>query len=337
MAPSVLAAFNRGGTIGVEYLGVVFSSILYGVSCLQMFQYFRSEKARSDVWWIKAMVVILFAFDTTHEAFVIHVSYHYLITNYDDPEALLKNIWSIPFSVTIHAIIAFVTNCFFVYRIWKLSANKFVSAFCVSDTSTASLPAHLNLASQSATGVAGLVSSLVFTIQFYLVQDLVEAITTLKFFQSTGILSVSLSAAAGVLRSATLTFYLHTNRTGFRHSNDVITKLSMLVLGTGTVTTLFLIAELISYVAAPDLLYVLLFEFVTSKLYVNSVLTCLNMREHIRNLSDHGVNSIHLSRIRHEGSKHERQQVVNLSSSPMQSNPVDPSIKFQNSYSSSDA
>ncbi|KAI0047431.1 hypothetical protein FA95DRAFT_1606126 [Auriscalpium vulgare] len=315
MASPVLAGFNRGGTIGVEYLGVVFSSILYGVSCLQTFQYSRSVKARSDVWWIKAMVLILFTLDTIHEAFLIHIPYHYLITHYDEPESLLKDIWSIPFSVIIHSLIAFITNSFFVYRIWKLSVNKLVSAFC------------------SASVVAAVAGALVYTVRFSLVQDIVKAEITLK---SMGIVAISLTAAASVVISATMAYYLHANRTGFRHSDDVITKLTVLVVSTGSVTTFFSIVELISYVVAPDLLYVLMFEFIIGKLHVNSVLTCLNMRDLIRNLGDsNGISSIHLSRIRHESSaaapKHERQQVVDLS--PLvQSNVVDNSVKFHVSY-----
>ncbi|KAI0040066.1 hypothetical protein FA95DRAFT_928202 [Auriscalpium vulgare] len=314
---AAVPSFNRGGTIGVEYFGVIFSTILYGVTCIQTFHYFRSVKAGSDVWWIRAMVITLFVLDTTHEAFLIHVPYHYLITHYGDPEALLKNIWTIPFSIVISSSVAFVTNSFFVYRIWKLSSSKVVSAFCFVGA------------------VAELAGSLVYNARLYLNEDMVKAEVSLK---ATGLIAISIAAASNVVISATMIFYLHGSRTGVRRSDSVITKLIVLVVSTGTATTVFLFADLISYFIAPDLLYVLMFEFMIGKLYVNSVLTCLNMRDYVNNtLSDKSANAVHLPRIDHGSSqgssapKSECQQILNLSPS-MQANPGDSGVKFE-SYS----
>ncbi|KAI0042898.1 hypothetical protein FA95DRAFT_1609817 [Auriscalpium vulgare] len=308
-----IPSFNRGGTIGVEYLGVIFSTILYGVTCIQTFHYFRSVKARSDIWWIKAMVLVLFVFDTAHEALIIHIPYHYLINHYGDPEALLRNVWSIPFSLIIHAIIAFVTNCFFVHRIWKLSSNKLVSFLCFAGA------------------VADLVEILVYCILFYLKTDLLDALVNLE---AMGVVSIASGVAVNTATSVAMIYYLHASRTGVRRSDSIITKLIFLVVGTGSATTVALCASLITYTVAPHLSYMMFSEPLTAKLYVNSVLTCLNLRDHIKNtLSDKSANSIHLSRIGHGPSvpTSERAQILDLSPS-MQTNSVESGGKLQKFY-----
>ncbi|TBU47723.1 hypothetical protein BD309DRAFT_855387 [Dichomitus squalens] len=52
----LLAQINKGGTIGVGYLGVVASSMVYGVTCIQTFQYYRSERAKTDGFWLHGIV-----------------------------------------------------------------------------------------------------------------------------------------------------------------------------------------------------------------------------------------------------------------------------------------
>ncbi|KAI0042900.1 hypothetical protein FA95DRAFT_1682238 [Auriscalpium vulgare] len=312
---AAVPSFNRGGTIGVEYLSVVLSSILYGVTCIQTFHYFRSARARSDVWWIKPMVLALLTFDTIHEAFVIHVPYHYLVTHYGEPEVLLENVWSMPFTIGVTAAITFITNSFFVYRIWKLGSNASVSLFC-----------FVGAVSESA-GI------LTYCFKFYLKKNLLDAEESLK---TTGLVVISVAVAANLVISATMIFYLNASRTGLRRSDSVITKLIVLVISTGTSTTVAYIADLIAYIAAPDLLYVLLFKFMIAKLSVNSTLTSLNLREHINNmLMDNSANSIHLSKIGDDSSSapiSERAQVLNLSPS-MKTGPIEFRDKLQVSYS----
>ncbi|KAI0759696.1 hypothetical protein BD413DRAFT_722215 [Trametes elegans] len=48
MAALILSKISLGGTLGVMFLGVCVSSMLYGVTCLQTFMYYRSTKGKSD-------------------------------------------------------------------------------------------------------------------------------------------------------------------------------------------------------------------------------------------------------------------------------------------------
>ncbi|TBU39975.1 hypothetical protein BD309DRAFT_378812 [Dichomitus squalens] len=100
-AALVLSKINRGGTIGVVKIGVAFSAMVYGVTCIGTFQYYRSAKSREDSWFIKTLVPMLWFLDSLHQALVMHIAYFYLVTNYANPMALLEAVWSIPSTIIV--------------------------------------------------------------------------------------------------------------------------------------------------------------------------------------------------------------------------------------------
>ncbi|TFY78349.1 hypothetical protein EWM64_g5659 [Hericium alpestre] len=92
--------FALGPTFGVAYVGITFSAILYGITCLQTFIYFHS--AHKDGWAIRILVVLSLIVDTIHQAFLIHSGYFYLISNYANPTALVTAVWSIVSAVFLN-------------------------------------------------------------------------------------------------------------------------------------------------------------------------------------------------------------------------------------------
>ncbi|KAM5543564.1 hypothetical protein V8D89_002815 [Ganoderma adspersum] len=193
--------FNRGGTIGVGYLGVVFTSVIYGITCIQSFQYYRSPRAKTDIALIKYLVLTIWILDTIQEAFAVHVFYFFLVYNFDNPSGILVTVWSIPAIVNV---VRLVTNLYYPIRL-----------FCALD-----------------------------------VEDIVMEVR-LKPFGSAG-------------------------------SGDMLSRLILLTVATGTLSTLVTTADLIAYLASPDTLYVLFFNLLLAKLDANALLTSLNSRQFIR-------------------------------------------------------
>ncbi|KAI8969879.1 hypothetical protein BD414DRAFT_540897 [Trametes punicea] len=272
----ILSQIKLGPTIGVAYLGVAISSAIYGVTCIQTFQYFRSPKSITDMLFLKLIVIALWVLDSAHQAIIISILYHYLITNYANPAALLEAVWSIGTEIIVNAAIAFAVETFFVMRIWKLSRNTWVTSACMLFT------------------VAHLTMNLVFPIRTFFYPGLVEAETKLK---STGSSGLGVAVLADVSISVAMVWYLRQGRTGLRKSDDMIGRLIKLTITTGSLTTTFVIANLIAYLAAPAELYTLFFNFMLGKLYINSLLTSLNSRTYVRGGSEGTtqVNSIPLS------------------------------------------
>ncbi|KAI0045641.1 hypothetical protein FA95DRAFT_1607555 [Auriscalpium vulgare] len=265
-------------TLATQYLGVAIASMLYGVTCIQTFHYYRSNKGRSDRWMLKAIVAALLILDSTHQALILHVVYYYIVTNYGDPFALLNNLWSIATSILISALIASLVQSYLILRIWRLSKNKYIVAGC-----GALMLGYLS------TTLAYAIKELTFT--YVLVAE-----SKLKPIATVGL---CMSVATDVSIAVALSYYLHKSRTGFRRSDDVLTKLIISAVTTGALTTLVVIADLAAYLAAPNDTYVLCINFSTGKLYANCLLTSLNSRDYFSGaLSDgSGVNSLPLSKV----------------------------------------
>lgn len=293
-AALILASIDKGSTIGVVYLGVAISSMVYGVTCIQTFQYYRSAKAKVDMSFLRVIVGLLWLLDTIHQALIIMIPYFYLITNYANPFALLRTYWAIPTEIILNAVIALTVESFFVMRIWRLSKNQFVTAACFVFT------------------IAHLTMNLIFPIRVFFYPVLVEAETKLKSTASSGL---GVAAVADVSISAAMVWYLHKGKTGMRRSDDMIGRLIGMTVTTGSLTTLFVIANLVAYQAAPNALYNLFFNFMLGKLYINSLLTSLNSRTYVRGGNDTSVNvnSVPLSTFQAERVGHSASYATNES------------------------
>ncbi|KAF8266655.1 hypothetical protein EI94DRAFT_167849 [Lactarius quietus] len=73
------ALLNR--LLGAFFIGVVASSILYGVTLLQVYLYF-TEHASKDGVFLKSFVAMLMVLDSIHLAFLCHGLYIAAVTNF---------------------------------------------------------------------------------------------------------------------------------------------------------------------------------------------------------------------------------------------------------------
>ncbi|KAI0328048.1 hypothetical protein GY45DRAFT_1034296 [Cubamyces sp. BRFM 1775] len=260
MENSPLSSTSIWDTLGVTFLAVCVSSMLYGVTCLQTFYYYRSARAKTDGRMLYVLVAALFGLDSAHQIVVIHVVYTYLVLGFADPSKVTMIIWSLPTEIILSAILAVVLNGFLTFRVWKLSRRVDFTAISIL----------LSLANFAAI--------LSFAIRGSRYTDIFAAEIDLR---SHGTTAFFLSVVVEVMISSTLVYYVYSRRTGLQRSNDIITKLIVLTVTTGMLTALCHVAEAVSYVAAPDQFYVLFFNFVVGKLYANCLLSSLNSREFV--------------------------------------------------------
>ncbi|KAJ3553310.1 hypothetical protein NM688_g3685 [Phlebia brevispora] len=237
-----------------------------------------SWKRQSDRWFIQCLVVIHWTLDSTHQAFVLYSMYYVLVQNYGNPSEFLTVDWSIQATLFMNVVNAFILQSFLVYRIWRLCRNIWLTGICAALT------------------LAHFVVSLRLPIEGFIIYSAYDLETKLKWVGTTGL---SISLAANVFISSAMAFCLRQQRTGFRKSDHIITKLVILTLTTGALPSSFELAELIAYNVAPTSWYDLFFSFTKSKLYVLSLLAILNMRALISNDSNNivpdQINSIPLT------------------------------------------
>ncbi|KAF9499092.1 hypothetical protein BDN71DRAFT_1503467 [Pleurotus eryngii] len=260
-------------SMGAAFIGCVLASALYGVSTIQTFYYYNNYSR--DPIHIRALVLAVWIFDTTHQALISHTVYHYVVSNYFNPPALMNMVWSILVEVLFNGFIGFIVQGYLTYRIWRLS-NKKIWVICLIGPFV----------------LAELVCSVVFTImglQMKTFTDLAE----LKGLSMT----VNIIAAVGDLFiSICLVYMLYHRRTGFKRTNTVISRLIIFTINTGSLTTLFAIASLVSILVWDDTLIYVTFFFCIGRLYANTFLATLNARSILRSVGqEDDVNTFHLS------------------------------------------
>jgi hypothetical protein len=82
-------------TLGALLIGMILSSIIYGVTWLQVYHYYNSHCSR-DRWPLRTFVAFLMLVDTANVAFVIHATYFIGVTNFGDYRASQFVPWSLP-------------------------------------------------------------------------------------------------------------------------------------------------------------------------------------------------------------------------------------------------
>lgn len=258
--------------LGPLLIGGLVSAMLYGISCLQTYNYFW--RGAGDGKYLKTFVAALWCIDTFEVFLNGHVMYWYFVTNFVNPLALLVPVWSIVLHVSVTAISNFLVRIMFTWRVWRMSNGNWLLSgiiFCVSTTDFA--------------------CSLAITVKAWSTTFIgLESLSTLFYIDFAAIL------VADSLIALSLCYFLHRSRTGIKKTDSLITVLIMYTINTGLLTAIDAIAGLVLYAIMPDNLIYVAFYLQLSKLYLNAYLATLNAREGLRGRTDEVV-SIHLSEL----------------------------------------
>jgi len=248
-------------TYGALFVAVIVAAELHGVSCLQALYYFTHQK---DSWAFKSLVAVVMIFDTVHQAMISYSLYNYLVTNFNNPLALLYITKVIQVEVFINGFTALFVQGFMTWRLWRLSARNLYLT----------IPVALLVLGEF--GVVLAYTSLSFSLKLRAFTD-VERIRSI-------LMAINVLAAAGdILIAVILCCLLHRMRTDFQKSNTLINRLIVFTVNTGVITSMFAMASLISYLAARDSFWFIAFFFCTGRVYTNSLLATLNAREFLNN------------------------------------------------------
>ncbi|CAE6473568.1 unnamed protein product [Rhizoctonia solani] len=250
---------------GATYIGVVVSTLLYGILTLQTYIYWFKyvHDSTFDRWFVLA----LWFMDTIQSICICHLQYHYTITNYANPEALQFNNWSLNFEVGFTAIITFMVQAFFARRAWYFT--KRVGSRFTTTRKTQVLGIIVGILALMALGF-GLGS---FAMTWVLGRFS-------RFIEYRWLVGIWLGAAAlcDVVIVYMLSNALTTQRTGFGRTDALINKLLWYTINTGLLTSLIAIVDLVSFCTMNNLVH-MGFNMILGKLYTNTLLATLNARD----------------------------------------------------------
>jgi hypothetical protein len=282
--PAAMPAFDN--TLGSLLVGGLVAMALWGVTCVQTYTYFsRSFKDRS---YMKLMVAFLLVLDTFDSALNGHILYHYLVSNYLNPLALLVPVWSVIVHVAITSVSNFIIRAMFCLRVFRLSKGNIPVTVWILMLSTADLVIGI------------IITAKAFHIKTFFQLDTVSGLLYANFACGTGG-DLSLALALSIL--------LWRSKTGFKQTDSLIRILMVYTVNTGMIVALDAFMGMVMYAIMPNNFIFLGFYLLLSKLYLNSYLAALNAREDLRDRMDEPV-SIHLSQISHSRGRYDTESTL---------------------------
>jgi len=238
---------------GPIVIGTIFNVLLYGISLTQTFFYISHFK--QDKWFMKTLVLVIFVADTMNTVFDVVYVYDSLILHYDDPAAIANANWVFATDPAMGSLIASMVQIFFAWRVKVITGNIWIMIVL--------------LFGSIVSGLGGVATSIAIGI----VPNFLE----FQRFKAPVIVWLVSSALVDVTITGFLTWHLRKHRTGFTHTDDVLSKIIRLTVQTGLITSIWAVIDLAVFLAVSTGVH-LIFNFPLSKLYSNSLLSSLNAR-----------------------------------------------------------
>ncbi|CAK5263981.1 unnamed protein product [Mycena citricolor] len=265
---------------GPMLIGVFFNMILYGVLVGQMLTYYQLY--RRDSWSMKALVYFLFFVETVNTGFDMAFMYQPLIAQYGEPPLKFPTFFvTEPLCIVrahfisaqqqpvssygsrVQVAVSTPIQLFFAYRIQRLQKSWWIP-----------LAIALLAFSSMAGGIWTAVGIRVFA-TFKNKPKLHNS--ALVWFLS--------SCVADVLITVSLVFSLARRKTGFSGTDTVIDKIIRMTIQTGMITALFSILDVVSFMVLPHAAVNFIWDLALSKLYTNCLMSTLNSRASLNDMS----------------------------------------------------
>ncbi|KAE9396731.1 hypothetical protein BT96DRAFT_1021237 [Gymnopus androsaceus JB14] len=246
-----MAQSNLDNTLGALFIGLILSAILNGGICTVTFSqtwfYFSSQtRERSDPLWLKSMVVVIVTLDVLHQLFTSLWMYDYCVTNFGVAAALDVLPWS-------YYGMAYPTGAVTVI----VQSGPYHSPSLVPSFSM--LPKSL---------------------AFLWLQNCRK-----DWGQPYAILVNALGASCDILIATAMVYYLRQSRSSIKRTNHMLRSITIFTVTTGIVSSVCAIMVLSMAGAYPGTNIELTFYFMLTRLYANSFLATLNVRDHLRESS----------------------------------------------------
>ncbi|KAK0459240.1 uncharacterized protein EV420DRAFT_310485 [Desarmillaria tabescens] len=252
---------NMNIILGVPYIGNLFEAALYGITLMQTFLYFRNQ--RSDPWYFKALVISVLVLDTTNLIMSANALYYYMISNYMNPASLQIPVWNLFGLIYVTTIIGLLVRSFFAMRIYILSKrNKILTGFFIALIFEVFAGGMIN-------ATLGLVNGKSFHV--FIEKDL--------WIMYLALVSIT---TADVSIAIALCWLLRANRTGFKKTDSMVKTLMIYSINAGALSAVTATTTLITFALFPTSLIYLGVFLSLGKLYTNSLLASLNVRDSVR-------------------------------------------------------
>ncbi|KAK7453310.1 hypothetical protein VKT23_011985 [Stygiomarasmius scandens] len=228
---------------------------------ISAYRYFHPNGTRTrDSKTLRALVATVVVVDTLNLIIACIDTYEFSITHYGDPSYLLKQYWRTPAWVSSGQFIAAVVQGFLAYRYIRLSRDWYGGTILMILVFIA---------------LGGGIACSVLVVKW---SDLSQRPLLDKPVK----VWIITDAVTDVAIAFAMVCKLWGQRSVFKDTNSMIYRLIANSIQSGTVTALFALAALISYLAKPASNDPVLFYWILSRLYVITLLFTLNVRDQMK-------------------------------------------------------
>ncbi|KAI0247792.1 hypothetical protein BJV78DRAFT_892490 [Lactifluus subvellereus] len=247
--------------LGAFLIGVILSSILYGITWLQVYLYYTKHSSR-DRTFLKYFVAVLTALDTLHLVLLCHGLYIVVVTNFGNYLADLHAPWSLVIQCIVGVSVTTCIQQFYAVRIYQLSHRRNIRvplAICVISTTEFAF-------------------SIVFAVKSLQNGFYADNTPSIPY----GATVLGLEVVCGVFITVSMVYYILQQRSGIKRNNQVLNLVILYIINSGALNLVFATACLVTYLIFPKTLIYAPFFFILIRLYPCSFLTILNSRVNVR-------------------------------------------------------
>ncbi|KAF8257346.1 hypothetical protein EI94DRAFT_1759082 [Lactarius quietus] len=260
---SMPALIPVDNTLGALLIGTILSSIIYGVTLLQVYSYYSNHCSR-DQWPLKCFVAFLTLVDSVNLAFIVYTSYYIGVTNFGDYRSIEFVPWSLP-AISLSGIVLDVSvQHFYAYRIYRLRRDSLY------------LPAAISAISLTEFG-------LVIVFSTKVLQHLHEP---RSLYQGFSIAALSCKGLCDVLITVGMVYTILSNHTQFKRTNNVLNLLAIYAINCGALNLVCAISCVTLLAKYRNALTYTPTFFIMIQLYVCAFMSILNARDKLRETLD---------------------------------------------------
>ncbi|KAI0310150.1 hypothetical protein OF83DRAFT_1178869 [Amylostereum chailletii] len=218
----------------------------------------------SDAMRYKILVAWLWCMDTLHTVFICVTCWDYIIINFTNPKIVLHIFPTIVLLVLTTGIITLSVHTFYTWRIYKLSKHSWWIAGPIALLSLSRL--------------AIVLANTILTLKS---KNFLDFAVKWKHLFISGLL---LSASTDILISIARCYYVRNLKQGYFQSKEIVDSVVVYTVNDGILSCAFVIATsaCAQWVSMPHNFIYLAIYMAIAKLYANSVLATLNMRNWFR-------------------------------------------------------
>jgi len=243
--------------IGPIFIGALFSWLLYGVSCVQLYLYHVSTY--NDRTWIQVSVYIIFVLDSLQTVTAAFMGWGYLCTGWGHMSALTFPGWTFVAIPMISGVVAAWVQIFYAWRIHILKKWRVIPIVIIMLALT-----------QCAAGLSTAIGVIPFTnvVQIHGLEININ-------------IWLAGSAAVDTIISVAMVYLLYSARANpmvSARGERTVNRLIRLSVETGIATTTTAVLELGMFFWTPNANFYVLLSLILCKVYSNALMTSLNSR-----------------------------------------------------------